>query len=180
MKSIEAVKVLHEWDMRGRFLFRSQDLGLLFGESGDTLRSTIKRLVADGVIKRLARNAYLYCFMHPQGIDLIGHIATFLRPGEYTYESLESAASQWGFISQIPLGRISCVTTGAAGVVDTPLGGIEYVHTDDDLNTVIRGTLSRLPRNRLPIATRERCLHDLVSRNRSVELIDWEEVEDVD
>ena len=72
------------------------------------------------------------------------------------------------------------MTTGAAGVVDTPLGGIEYVHTDDDLNTVIRGTLSRLPRNRLPIATRERCLHDLVSRNRSVELIDWEEVEDDD
>lgn len=36
-----------------------------------------------------------------------------------------------------------------------------------------------MQRNRLPIATEERCLHDLVSRKRSLELIDWDEV-DVD
>lgn len=29
----------------------------------------------------------------------------------------------------------------------------------------------------LPIATEERCLHDLVSRKRSLELIDWDEVD---
>lgn len=180
MKSIRAVKALHEWDLKGRFLFRSRDLGLVFDESGDTLRSTIKRLLADGVLERIAHDAYLYRFMHPQGINPIGYVATFLRPGEYTYESLESAASQWGFISQIPLGNIFCVTTGAAGTVDTPLGSIEYVHTSDSLNTVARGTLNRLPENRLPIATKKRCLHDLVSRNRSVELIDWEEAENDD
>ena len=84
-----------------------------------------------------------------------------------------------GFISQIPLGRISCVTTGAEGFVDTRFGAIEFIHTDDDSNDVKRGILDRMPRNRLPIATEERCLHDLVSRKRSLELIDWDEV-DVD
>lgn len=177
MKSVEAIKILHGCDLEGRILFRSRELGGLFGESGDTLRSTIKRLTADGILERIAHDAYLYLLFHPNGCDLLGHIAAFLRPGEVTYESLESAASQWGFISQIPLGRISCVTTGAEGLVDTRFGAIEFVHTNDSLNDVKRGILDRMPRNRLPIATEERCLHDLVSRKRSLELIDWDEVD---
>ena len=178
MKSVEAIKILHGCDLEGRILFRSRELGALFDEHGDTLRSTIKRLTADGILERVAHDAYLY-LLHPNGCDLLGHIAAFLRPGGATYESLESAASQWGFISQIPLGRISCVTTGAEGLVDTRFGAIEFVHTDDDLDAVKRGIIDRMPRNRLPIATEERCLHDLVSRKRSLELIDWDEV-DVD
>ena len=102
MKSVEAIKILHGCDLEGRILFRSRELGALFGESGDTLRSTIKRLTADGILERIAHDAYLYLLFHPNGCDLLGHIAAFLRPGEVTYESLESAASQWGFISQIP------------------------------------------------------------------------------
>ena len=125
MKSVEGIKILHGCDLEGRILFRSRELGALFGESGDTLRSTIKRLTADGILERIAHDAYLYLLFHPNGCDLLGHIAVFLRPGEVTYESLESAASQWGFISQIPLGRISCVTTGAEGLVDTRFGAIE-------------------------------------------------------
>ena len=156
MKSVEAIKILHSCDLEGRILFRSRELGTLFGESGDTLRSTIKRLAADGILERVAHDAYLYLLFHPNGCDVLGHIATFLRPGEVTYESLESAASQWGFISQIPLGRISCVTTGAEGLVDTRFGAIEFIHTDDDSNDVKRGILDRMPRNRLPIATEER------------------------
>lgn len=179
MKSVEAIKILHSCDLEGRILFHSRELGTLFGESGDTLRSTIKRLAADGILERVAHDSYLYLLFHPNGCDVLGHIATFLRPGEVTYESLESAASQWGFISQIPLGRISCMTTGAEGFVDTRFGAIEFIHTDDDSNDVKRGILDRMPRNRLPIATEERCLHDLVSRKRSLELIDWDEV-DVD
>lgn len=138
-----------------------------------------KRRAVDMIEERVAHDAYLYLLSHPNGCDLLGHIAAFLRPGGATYESLESAASQWGFISQIPLGRISCVTTGAEGLVDTRFGAIEFVHTDDDLDAVKRGIIDRMPRNRLPIATEERCLHDLVSRKRSLELIDWDEV-DVD
>ena len=195
MKSVEAIKILHGCDLEGRILFRSRELGALFGESGDTLRSTIKRLTADGILERIAHDAYLYLLFHHNEGDLVTVVDKVydpplrvrtritkvvedqLRPGEVTYESLESAASQWGFISQIPLGRISCVTTGAEGLVDTRFGAIEFVHTDDGLNDVKRGILDRMPRNRLPIATEERCLHDLVSRKRSLELIDWDEVD---
>lgn len=177
MKSIEAVKALHRWDLKDRRLFRSRELGLVFGEGGDTLRSTIKRLLADGVLVRVARDAYLYALFHPRG-SLIGEIAVFLRPGECTYESLESAASQWGIISQVPLGRVTCVTTGPAGEVRTPYGVIEYDHTDSPFREIAAGTADRRPRSALPIASRERTLEDLLAYNRSVELIDWEEVED--
>ena len=85
MKSVEAIKILHGCDLEGRILFRSRELGVLFGESGDTLRSTIKRLTADGILERIAHDAYLYLLFHPNGCDLLGHIAAFLRPGEVTY-----------------------------------------------------------------------------------------------
>ena len=71
----------------------------------------------------------------------------------------------------------SGASSRAEGLVDTRFGAIEFVHTNDGLNDVKRGILDRMPRNRLPIATEERCLHDLVSRKRSLELIDWDEVD---
>ena len=80
MKSVEAIKILHGCDLEGRILFRSRELGALFGERGDTLRSTIKRLTADGILERVAHDAYLYLLFHPNGCDLLGHIAAFLRP----------------------------------------------------------------------------------------------------
>lgn len=179
MKSIEAVKRLHEWDKRGRFLFHARDLGLIFDEDGNTLRSTIRRLLKDEVLVRVAHDAYLYAFCHSDR-NLIGDIATFLRHGEFTFESLESAASQWGVVSQIPLDRITCVTTGRSGEVHTPYGVIDYEHTEDGLPELLHCVADRSPRNVLPIASKKRTVTDLVRHNRSTELIDWEEVYDED
>lgn len=80
MKSVEAIKILHGCDLEGRILFHSRELGTLFGESGDTLRSTIKRLAADGILERVAHDSYLYLLFHPNGCDVLGHIATFPAP----------------------------------------------------------------------------------------------------
>lgn len=179
MKSIKAVKVLHQWDLKGRYLFHAADLGLLFDERGETLRSTIKRLLADEVLVRVARDAYLYGFYRSDR-SLIGDIAVFLRPGECTYESLESAASQWGVISQIPLGRITCVTTGRPGEVKTPFGVVEYVHTNDSAWEIASAVASREPYNALPIASKARTLDDLLAHGRSTELVDWEAMHDED
>ena len=64
MKSIEAVKLLHKWDKKKRCLFRSRELGLIFNEQGNTLRSTLRRLIEDGVLVKVAHDAYLYAFNH--------------------------------------------------------------------------------------------------------------------
>ena len=178
MKTVEAIKLLHERDSRcNRYLYRSRELGMLFDEKGNTLRSTIKRLLSEGVLSRVARDGYFYEFSHPRD-SVIGRIAVFLRPGELTYESLESAASQWGVISQIPLDRIMCVTGGAAGEVRTRFGVIDYEHTDEGASLIVDEIADREPRNALPIASKERCISDLLKYGRSVELIDWEEVND--
>ena len=178
MKSVEAIKILHGCDLEGRILFRSRELGGL--SVSPAIRSARPSRgsprTASSSASPMTRTST--CFSTPTAATCSAISRRFfLRPGEVTYESLESAASQWGFISQIPLGRISCVTTGAEGLVDTRFGAIEFVHTNDGLNDVKRGILDRMPRNRLPIATEERCLHDLVSRKRSLELIDWDEVD---
>lgn len=177
MKSIEAVKRLHYWSERGSFLFRTRDLGLIFEERGETLRSTMKRLVSAGVIGKIHHDCYMYELAHLKGVDVLRSIAVFLKPGEFTYESLESAASRWGFISQIPVSQLQCVTTGSAGLAATRFGEIEYVHTDDSLNRCYTETIDN---GILRLATKERCLADLVSRGRSMDLIDWEELEEDD
>ena len=65
MKSVEAIKILHGCDLEGRILFHSRELGTLFGESGDTLRSTIKRLTVDGILERIAHDAVSYTHLAP-------------------------------------------------------------------------------------------------------------------
>lgn len=179
MKSIEAVKILYHWDRQERWLFSSNELGMLFDERGNTLRRTISRLLEQGVIERVARDLYIYAFRHVTR-DLIGEIAVYLRPGEFTYESLESAASQWGVISQIPIGRITCVTSGPAGEVKTPFGVFDFEHTEMPLLELLERTADRRPENILPIASKQQTVKDLLDHDRSTELICWEEMEDED
>lgn len=180
MRAVAAIKVLHSWDMRGKYLYTRADLGLLFDERGQTLRSTIRRLRSDGVLDRVANGMYRYSLTSQRQRWAAHDLAVLLRSGEYVYESLESAASQWGFISQVPLGRLMCVTTGASGLVDC-FGDfqIEFVHRDLSADQLRGRTVSREPATSLPIATREASLEDMLTcPDRSVELIDWEEVDD--
>lgn len=180
MKSINAVRLLHDMYLKGVYLYTSGDLGLVFEERGDTLRSTIRRLVADGALLRVARDTYSYALTVPGLRDELQDAAAFMRRGEYSYESLESAAAQWGFISQIPVGRIMVVTTGAGGVVDTLFGTVEYSHTSAGGNELAPTLVSREPRSRLPIASKERTMRDLVVRRRSLDLIEWDDYLDED
>ena len=107
-------------------------------------------------------------------------VAAFMRRGDWAYESLESAASQWGFISQIPLGRVMVVTTGASGEVSTPYGVVEYSHTDECGTDFYKDLARRELWSALPIANKARTLRDLVKRGRSLDLIDWEAAYDED
>lgn len=179
MKTVDAIKTFRDWDMRqGRYLYRTRELGLLFNEEGNTLRSTMRRLVADGVLERVARDVYLYKLSYHLGADVLGEIAVFAKQGEFCYESFESAASQWGVISQIPMGALTVATTGASGEERTPYGTIEYTHVDGTFLEARKGTVSRRPRTALAIAKKERAVEDLVSQGRSLDLIDWEAVDE--
>ena len=59
MKLIEAERKLRAFSEQKR-VFRSRELGRVLGESGNTLRSSIKRLLDSGIITRLARDVYWF------------------------------------------------------------------------------------------------------------------------
>ena len=66
------------------------------------------------------------------------------------------------------------------GEVRTRFGVIDYEHTDEGASLIIDEIANREPRNALPIASKQRCVSDLLRYGRSIELIDWEEVNDED
>ena len=80
------------------------------------VRAALRRLVRDGVLERACRGVYVYVLAGDAEPRLIEQIAVALRRGYYSYTSLESALSEYGAISQIPVDRLTVMTTGRKGV----------------------------------------------------------------
>jgi len=175
MKLNDAQKVLSAWDKRGRYVFKKCDLEIILGEGGKTLDQTLSRLVKAGLLVRAAHGVYLYSHSAHIGPATIEDIARNLRRGEITYESLESALSQYGVISQIPLGRITLMTTGRSGEYRTPYGVIEFTHTKAPAEQIMHNIVER-PGHSLPIAKKEYAYKNLRSVGRNLDLVDTEEL----
>ena len=172
MKLIEAERKLRAFSEQKR-VFRSRELGRVLGESGNTLRSSIKRLLDSGIITRLARDVYWFGDFKGRDVPAIEEVAVALRSGEFNYIGMESAASLWSVISQIPVGRLTVVTTGREGEFSTPFG------TAADAFEIISNTVD-YPGHALRLATKRYAVQGLMRARRSTYLIDWEEVEDGD
>ena len=152
MQTAAAIVRLADWDRRGRYVYHKRDLGKIFDEAPNTLSQTLKRLRAQGVLVRAAQGVYVYALSPRVGAETIQDVALTLRRGEYVFESLESALSQWGVISQAPVDRITLMTTGSKGTFHTPYGVIEFTHTKLTPDQIRQGTLER-PGQPLPIPT---------------------------
>src|SRR5690606_10369240 len=91
------------------------------------------------------------------------------RYGEYNYISLESMLSEYGAISQIPVDRLTVMTTGRKGVYKTLYGVIEFTHTKRSVEDILQSTrvIADKP---LRIATPETAWRDLkrVGRNKTL------------
>jgi len=175
MKQAKAIKILNRWDKQGRYVFRKSDLVYVFDEQGRSLDSTLMQLVKNGVLDRVAHGVYLYAFSRNIGSETLGYIARNLRRGDYTFESLESALSQYGIISQIPIDRITLMTTGRSGEYRTPYGVIEFTHTKAKLEDIVANTIER-ESNPLPIANKHYAFKNLQSVGRNLTLVDKEEL----
>lgn len=171
MKITGALDILHRWDARGRYVFRKRDLAIVLDESGRTLDQTLARLVNAGVLERPAHGVYLLAHSRNLGPATIEHIARNLRRGELTYESLESALSRHGVISQIPLDRLTLMTTGRSGEYRTPYGVIEFTHTKQDVEVVLPELIER-EGHALPLASKRLAYENLRSVRRNLDLVD--------
>ena len=130
MKRTTALKRLNLWDLQGRHVFTRADLAKIFHEDTPrALKAGLQRLVAGEILLRPVRGVYVYTLAQSADGDTIEHIARALRRGEYNYVSLESALSEYGVISQIPVDRLTVMTTGRSGEYATPFGTIEFTHS---------------------------------------------------
>jgi len=165
-----AVKTLAEWARAGRVVFTVGDLAKLFHEDRrETLLAALRRLVRDGVLGRACRGVYVYLLGGDGAPHLIEHIAVALRRGYYNYTSLESALSEYGAISQIPVDRLTVMTTGRKGVYRTPWGTIELTHTKRSTADILNST--RDVGRPLRMATPEAAWRDLKRVGRNTHLV---------
>ena len=166
-----AIEVLSQWDDKGRYVFTLHDLAKLFPEDKPkTLQEGVNRLVRSGLLQRACRGVYVYPLAHSRDSHTIERIAQAMRRGEYNYISLESALSEYGAISQIPLDRLTVMTTGRKGTHCTPWGTIEFTHTKRAVNDIVAGIRSTT--RPLRVATPQAAWRDLKRVGRNTHLVD--------
>ncbi|NHZ88164.1 hypothetical protein F2P45_03865 [Massilia sp. CCM 8733] len=178
MKKIELIRKLSELDRRGVYVMARRDIEKLFPEEGEkAMEKSLQRMVADGLLQRVAKGLYLNPAATSKNRWVAEEIAKALRPGCLSYVSLESVLSEYGVISQIPISRMTVMTTGKSGVVDTPFATIEFTHTKRGVAQIIERTI--LVKSRpLRIATRQAAIRDLLRVGRNANMIDHNALED--
>lgn len=170
-----AYRRLTAWSKRGRYVFTRSDLAKIFHEdSPRALKAGLDRLVAKGMLERPVRGVYVFALADQSSADTLEHIAKALRRGDYNYVSLESALSEYGAISQIPLDRLTVMTTGRKGEYQTPYGTIEFTHTKRQASDVVARMVD--VDRPLRLATRQAAWSDLKRVGRNTHLVDKTEV----
>ena len=155
---------------REHSLFASSDLEGVFGDH-DHLPVLLSRAVKAGLLKRVCRGIYLYPKGgYPPG-DLLFHTAARLRADEFNYISLETAISDAGLISQIPMNWITLMSSGRSHIVECgDYGHIEFVHTEQRPEEII-GELVYDSSRHLWRASEKQALRDMRMTRRSMDLV---------
>lgn len=169
---------LKAWGKQGRYVFLLRDLEKLFPEdSPKAFKEAMNRHVRDGFIERACRAVYVNGEAVSRDRFTLERIARVLRSGHYNYISLESALSDYGVISQIPMDRLTIMTTGKSGVYQTTYGVIEFTHTKRTVSSILEST--RVVNERpLRLATKKAAWRDLKRVGRNTHLVDLRELED--
>ncbi len=129
MTLAEAIRVLVLGAGRDFPVLDVQGLRTLFPSDGEWAFNTgLRRLVKVGLLERLGRGLYLNMAAPHMGGAGIGVVARHLRPGHLCYLSYESALSEFGSISQVPM-LLTVATTGKGGSYSTPYGDLEFCRT---------------------------------------------------
>ncbi|MYL23946.1 hypothetical protein GLV89_09125 [Halomonas alkaliantarctica] len=175
MNQMTARQRLDDWDKAGRSVFTRNDLAKIFHEdSPKTLQEGLNRLRQHGILEGVTRGIYCYALSRTPKTFRLEDIARAMRRGEYSYVSLESALSAYGAISQIPVDRLTVMTTGRKGTFRTPYGTLEFTHTS-------RPIIDLLPRMKdigrpLKMATPYAAWEDLKRVGRNIDLVDVEAI----
>ncbi|GAA4649895.1 hypothetical protein GCM10023116_21760 [Kistimonas scapharcae] len=171
MDQATAIRRLSDFDQMGRSVFTKRDLAKIFIEdNARAFQAGLGRLVRNNILLRVMKGIYLFTLSRSRGADVLERIAIALRRGHYNYISLESALSEYGVISQIPVDRLTIMTTGRKGEYKTPFGTLEFTHTRRSVADIIDSAVDR--GRPLKIATKRAAFRDLKRVGRNMHLVD--------
>jgi hypothetical protein len=161
------------------YLFGPDDLSPVFPDlSRPALKMLFARAVADALLEPICRGVYFYPRApYPRGYTLY-HVASKLRAEAFNYISLESALSDAGVISQIPLSWLTVMSSGRSNVIACGrFGTIEFIHTSRSPESVA-ARLVYDPRCRLFRARAELALEDMRRCRRPLDLVNPGEIDE--
>jgi len=167
-------KILASLADREHCLFSVPDLAAAVPECRQ-LPLLLSRAVKAGTLQRVCKGVYLYPIRdYPRG-NLLFHAAALLRAEEFNYISLETALSDAGLISQVPINWITLMSSGRSHIVKCgAFGHIEFVHTARKADE-LAGELSYDATCRLWRASTNLALRDMKLTRRSMDLVEKEE-----
>ncbi|CAI9008010.1 type IV toxin-antitoxin system AbiEi family antitoxin [Pseudomonas sp. IT-P294] len=157
-----------------RYLFTPDDLRALVPDiSEGAYKTLLSRAASDGHLTRLCRGLYLFEAAKPSSGLVLFHAAARLRAMQFNYISLETALSDCGVISQIPINWISLMSSGRSSTISCGRWGtIEFVHTRQKPQDLV-DQVHYDARCRLWRATPQQALRDMKAAKRNMDLIDW-------
>ncbi|MBW6512156.1 MAG: hypothetical protein K0A93_08620 [Desulfuromonadaceae bacterium] len=170
----QLAKILAELADNEHYLFSLVDLkGAMPEQSQGGFKALVCRGVKDGLLKRICRGLYLYPQVEFASGLVLFHAAARLRADAFNYISLETALSDAGVISQIPVNWITLMSSGRSHIVNCgDFGRIEFVHTKKRPKN-LSDQLAYDVDCRLWRASVALALKDMQATKRSTALIDW-------
>jgi len=157
------------------YLFTLDDLQAVLPNQGrGAFKAMLSRAEREGLLRRVCRGLYLYPHVTASDGLLLYHAAAKLRANQFNYISLESALSDAGIISQIPMNWITLMSSGRSHVVQCgDFGHIEFVHTKKQPD-LIATQLTYDARCWLWRASVALAFKDMKATRRNMDLIDKE------
>jgi predicted transcriptional regulator of viral defense system len=165
---------------RDEQVFALGDLRALLPEHGEgAFKSVVTRLERRGDLVRVCRGIYMLPDSTLRGSGLLGRTAARLRADRFNYLSLETVLSSAGLISQVPVGRITVMSSGRSNTISCgAYGSIEFIHTRKtaaelapDLNYDSHHCLWR--------ASVQLALRDMRDTRRDTGLVKWEDADEL-
>lgn len=176
---MQPLKQLSEWlsthaDSQ-HYLFEFHDLRALFNELTDSaFKTLLSRAVKANLLNRICKGIYLYKKTLSDNGTLLFHTATLLRANAFNYISLETALSDQGVISQLPINWITIMSSGRSSTISCGhYGTIEFVHTNQKPADIMN-QLSYDHSTGMWRANTAQAIRDMKATHRNCDLIDWD------
>ena len=176
---MQPIKQLSHWLLdnasEDHYLFASSDLRALFSDLSDAaFKVLLSRAVGSELLQRVCRGVYLYKRALPADGLLLFHTAALLRANRFNYISLETALSDAGVISQIPINSITIMSSGRSNIFNCGnFGTIEFVHTNQNPR-LLMDSLTYDQKCGMWRANVALAIRDMKTTRRNTDLVNWD------